>query len=142
MKRTIAVAALAPLVVFPAVAQDNGAAQVQNKSPVTQDSATPSTRAQLTNGQISASALLDEKILNEANESIGDVNDVILDRDGKIASVIVGVGGFLGLGEKDVALPFDQLKFTTDNENGLVVTTTATKEGLEAAPAYNEPNSR
>ncbi len=98
MKRTIAAAALAPLVVFPAVAQDNGAAQVQSRSPVTQDSATPSTRAQLTNGQISASALLDEKILNGANESIGDVNDIILDRDGKIASVIVGVGGFLGLG--------------------------------------------
>ena len=142
MKRTIAVAALAPLVIFPAVAQDNGAAQVQNKSPVTQDSATRSTRAQLTNGQISASALLDEKILNEANESIGDVNDVILDPDGKIASVIVGVGGFLGLGEKDVALPFDQLKFTTDNENDLVVTSTATKESLEAASAYNQPNSR
>ena len=142
MKRTIAIAALAPLVIFPAVAQDNGAAQVQNKSPVTQDSATPSRGAQLTNGQISASALLDEKILNEANESIGDVNDVILDRDGKIASVIVGVGGFLGLGEKDVALPFDQLKFTTDNANDLVVTSTATKESLEAAPAYNAPNSR
>ncbi len=136
MKRTIAAAALAPLVVFPAVAQDNGAAQVQSRSPVTQDSATPSTRAQLTNGQISASALLDEKILNGANESIGDVNDIILDRDGKIASVIVGVGGFLGLGEKDVALPFDQLKFTTDEENDLVVTSTATKESLEAAPAY------
>ncbi len=66
------------------------------------------------------------------------MNDVILDRDGKIASVIVGVG----LGEKDVALPFDQMKFTTGSNNDLLVTTTATKESLEAAPTYNEPNSR
>jgi len=50
--------------------------------------------------------------------------------------VIVGVGGFLGLGEKDVALPFDQLTIARDADNKLVVTSSATKESLEAAPEY------
>jgi sporulation protein YlmC with PRC-barrel domain len=120
MKRLIAVAAIAPFVVFPAVAQDNGAAS----------------NTQTMSNQISASALLDENVVNAANETIGDVNDVLLDKNGKVASVIVGVGGFLGMGEKNVALDFNQLKFT-NNGNDLVVTSDATKETLQAAPAYD-----
>ena len=44
---------------------------------------------------------------NEANEKIGDANDVILDRSGVVSNVILGVGGVLGLGEHYVAVPFD-----------------------------------
>lgn len=128
MKRLIAVAAIAPFMAFPAVAQDNGAAQM--RSPAAQESST-----QTMNDQISASALLDESVVNANNESIGDINDVMLDRNGKVAAVIVGVGGFLGMGEKDVALNFDQLKFTNSG-NDLVVTSDATKESLQAAPSY------
>ena len=90
----------------------------------------------MTTGEISASELLNENVVNAANETVGDVNDVILDANGKVASIIVGVGGFLGMGEKDVALSFDQLSFARDNDNGLVVSTNATKESLQAAPAY------
>ena len=120
MKRLIAVAALAPLMALPSFAADNGAAS----------------NTQTMSNQISASALLDENVVNAANETIGDVNDVLLDKNGKVASVIVGVGGFLGMGEKNVALDFDQLKFT-NNGNDLVVTSDATKETLQAAPAYD-----
>lgn len=80
--------------------------------------------------------------MNEANETVGDVNDVLITSDGKIAGVIVGVGGFLGMGEKNVALAFDQLSFARDNDNDLVVTTMATKESLQAAPAYEMPSKR
>ena len=52
--------------------------------------------------------------------------------------MIVGVGGFLGLGEKDVALSFDQLSFATDNDGDLTVTMNATKESLQSAPAYEK----
>jgi len=45
------------------------------------------------------------------NERIGDINEVLVDRNGKVDAVVVGVGGFLGIGEKDVALPFNQVKF-------------------------------
>lgn len=47
------------------------------------------------------------------NESIGDVNDVLMDRGGQAVAVIVGVGGFLGIGEKDVAVSFHELEFTS-----------------------------
>lgn len=134
MKRLIAVAAMAPLMAFPAVSQDNGAAQM--RAPAAQESST-----QTMSDQISASALLDETVVNAANESIGDINDLMLDKNGKVAAVIVGVGGFLGMGEKDVALTFDQLKFT-NNGNDLVVSSDATKDILQAAPAYDKPTTR
>ena len=123
MRKVFAAVALGALMAFPAFAQD----------------AQP-TGAAMTTGQISASDLLGETVMNEANESIGDVNDVILDRDGKVTSVIVGAGGFLGMGEKDVALSFDKLKFATDKDNDLVVTTNATKESLQALPTYKRDN--
>jgi hypothetical protein len=46
------------------------------------------------------------------------------------------------MGEKDVALSFDQLTFVRDKNNGLVVSTDATKESLQAAPAYTKPDER
>ena len=61
-------------------------------------------------GELSASDLLNKSVKNASNESVGDINDLRIDSSGKIAAVIVGVGGFLGLGEKDVALPFEQLR--------------------------------
>jgi sporulation protein YlmC with PRC-barrel domain len=44
-------------------------------------------------------------VYNEANEKIGDINDVVLDKSGKVEKVVLGVGGFLGMGEHYVASP-------------------------------------
>lgn len=93
-------------------------------------------------GQISAKQLLNESIKNAANETVGDINDINFGGDGKIAEVIVGVGGFLGMGEKNVALPFDQLTFAQDDKGDLVVTTSATKESLQAAPEWKKSEDR
>ena len=134
--------ALAALLAFPAVAQDPAPSRMKNESPAPQEQRTnvESKGDAMTAGQISASELLDETMMNEANESVGDVNDVLIDSNGKIASVIVGVGGFLGMGEKDVALSFENLKFAKDNDNDLVVTTNVTRETLQATPAYTNSN--
>ena len=67
-------------------------------------------------GQWMASKLIGTTVIGANNESIGDVNDVLLDRSGQAVAVIVGVGGFLGIGEKDVAVAFNQLEFTNRNE--------------------------
>lgn len=83
-----------------------------------------------------ASALIGSSVLNSANESIGDINDLIVAKDGKIDRVIVGVGGFLGIGEKNVALPFDELSFARDNNNASVVMSKVTKETLQAMPEW------
>jgi len=68
---------------------------------------------QMQPNQMMASKLIGTNVISANNESIGDVNDVILDRDGQVMAVVVGVGGFLGIGEKDVAVPLKSLEFAT-----------------------------
>jgi sporulation protein YlmC with PRC-barrel domain len=87
------------------------------------------------------SQLLGQKILNNARDKVGDVNDVILDRAGKVSKVVVGVGGFLGIGEKNVALDFDKLAISQGSGNQLSVMVAETKEALLAAPEWVDPNA-
>ena len=135
MKKLITAMSLAAALAVPAVAQEpNTRTQA---APRSTDEAVTTMPAE----KLLASKLLNESVLNKANESIGDINDVVIDKSGKVASVIVGVGGFLGLGEKNVALSFDQLSFATDNDGDLTVTTGATKESLQSAPAYEKPGT-
>lgn len=63
-----------------------------------------------------ASKLEDVDIYNDANEKIGEISEVLLDRDGKVEAVVIGVGGFLGLGERNVAVPFNALQWRTREE--------------------------
>jgi sporulation protein YlmC with PRC-barrel domain len=53
-------------------------------------------------------------VYNESNESIGSINDTLMDKSGNIKAVVIGVGGFLGLGEHLVAVPFDKVKFVNE----------------------------
>ena len=133
-KLLVATASLVALMALPALAQDATAPAVE-KVPAEKSAA-------LDASDVSAKALLTESVKNAANETIGDINDVLISGDGKVAAVIVGVGGFLGMGEKDVALPYDQLVFAKDIGDDLVVTTSATKESLETAPEYIKPEDR
>ena len=61
-----------------------------------------------------ASKLIGLNIYNQQNEKLGDVNEIILDHQGKITGVVIGVGGFLGMGEHDVMVAFDQLRFVDE----------------------------
>jgi sporulation protein YlmC with PRC-barrel domain len=65
-------------------------------------------------GQWRASKLSGVNVYNENNEKIGDISDVILDKSGKAENVIIGVGGFLGMGEHLVAVPFDKIKWMNE----------------------------
>ena len=133
MKKFATALALAAALAVPAIAQETTAPK---SDPATVEGTTNYS------GQISASELLNENVVNDANEKVGDINDVLIDSKGKVAAVIVGVGGFLGMGEKDVALTFDQLSFGSDNNDPLVVKTNATKESLQAAPQHTKPDKR
>ena len=77
-------------------------------------------------GEWRASKLAGVDVYNEANEKIGDINDVILDKSGKAEKVILGVGGFLGMGEHYVAVPFEKIKWV----NEPVRSTTASKSRM------------
>lgn len=83
-----------------------------------------------------SSKLVGQTVYNEANEKVGDINDLILGPDGKIANAVIGVGGFLGLGEKLVAVAFDDLQLNRDADGTMRVTINSTKEALENAPDY------
>ncbi len=83
-------------------------------------------------GQWRASRLEGLDIYNQNNEKIGDISELLVDSSGKIHAVVVGVGGFLGIGERDVAIPFDQIKLV--NEPRAVATATTTDGTAATTP--------
>ncbi len=81
-------------------------------------------------------------IYDTADNKIGDIKDVLLDHDGKTAAIIIGVGGFLGVGEKDVAVPYDAVLFKRKDNNGnWYPVMNTTKDALENAPGYKYDRS-
>jgi hypothetical protein len=83
-----------------------------------------------------ASTIIGKPAVNSQDESIGDINDLVTDRSGKILAALIGVGGFLGLGEKDVAVRFEDLNLTRDENNNVKVVLNISKETLASAPDY------
>lgn len=73
---------------------------------------------------------------NDAN--VGEIGDIVLMQDGKADAVIIDVGGFLGMGEKEVAVGMDKLAFMTDQDGNKYLYTNFSKEQLEAQPAYDK----
>ena len=65
-------------------------------------------------GNWRASKVVGLNVYNEKNESLGSINDLLTDKTGNIKAVVIGVGGFLGVGEHLVAVPFDKIKFVTE----------------------------
>ena len=62
------------------------------------------------------SKLMGIDVYGTDNQKIGDVDEVLVDRQGKIHGIVVGVGGFLGIGQKDVAIPYDQVQWMSNQE--------------------------
>ena len=79
--------------------------------------------------------MLYQSVYDAKDNKIGDINDLLLDKEGKVSAVILGVGGFLGAGEKNVAVPFNAIKLTDKNGKRYLVMGT-TKEALNSAPGY------
>ena len=92
-------------------------------------------------GQWLASRFVGQAVSNQAGQNIGDINDLLFDKTGRISTAVIGVGGFLGIGEKSVAIPFGSLAFTADATGKRVVTIQLSKEQLQAAPSF-EPTER
>ena len=86
----------------------------QAQAPATPPAATAAAPASMAAGQWRASKLIGLNVYNEQNEKLGDINEVLLDHSGKVAGVVLGVGGFLGMGEHDVLVSFDKLKWVNE----------------------------
>ena len=87
---------------------------------------------------ILASTLIGSTVYTPADETVGDINDVIVGLDSKIQGVVIGVGGFLGLGEKDVAVQMDKLTVQPQDasKTNVRLILNSTKADLEAAPEF------
>ena len=82
-----------------------------DKTPTAATATTVSTTA---SGQWRTSKMDGLKVYNEANENIGTINDLLMDKSGAIKIAVIGVGGFLGVGEHLVAVPYEKLKFVNE----------------------------
>jgi len=116
----------------------------QNPSP-TDANKPPPAAASTTNsshqGEWRASKVVGLSVYNNNNESIGSINDLLTDKSGSIKAVVIGVGGFLGVGEHLVAVPFDQVKFVdepvayTGASGGSSKSTSTTGSSTNTAPS-------
>ena len=86
-------------------------------------------------GDMGASALIGTKVRNANKESIGKIDEIYLDKDAKVTDVVISVGGFLGVGSKDVAVKWSDIKRGRDGKL-LVLTTALTKDELKSMPDY------
>jgi hypothetical protein len=124
-------------------APDQSSEAPQSISPgASGDSAAPSASAsaQYLNEQKSddylASNLIGLSVTNAENERLGEINDLVTDKDGKVLAALVGVGGFLGIGEKDIAVRFEDLKLSRDEKNTITASLNANQETLASAPDF------
>jgi hypothetical protein len=91
-------------------------------------------------GQILAAGFLGKAVYNgdsDTAESIGKLNDLVIGPDGMVQAAVIGVGGFLGVGEKDVAVAASQLKLSVRSDGNSWLVLPTTKDQLKAAPAFD-----
>jgi len=117
----------------PSTTASGGAATASN-TPSTM--ATESTGDFNAAGDMSANAVIGTKIRNENKDTVGTVEDLYLDGQGATKTIVVSVGGFLGVGAKDVAIKWSDLKQSRDGKS-LVLTTNLSKDDLKALPDYS-----
>lgn len=119
------------------------------QAPAASDSATDNTNTgaidkstlkQLPSADLRAEELLGTKVYGADDANVGEIGDILMTADGKIDAYIIDVGGFLGIGEKKVAVGSDNLAFMVDSAGTKYLYTDFTKDQLEAQPAYDASN--
>jgi sporulation protein YlmC with PRC-barrel domain len=116
MKTTVAGAAASALLASVAFAQTPSATTdtTTNAAPSTPMTTSATTDMSTMKGNWRTSKLVGLNVYNDNNESIGSINDLLTDKSGDIKAVVIGVGGFLGIGEHLVAVPMDKVKFVDE----------------------------
>ncbi len=83
-----------------------------------------------------ARVFLGATVTNPEGQTVGDINDLMFDKTGNISTVVIGVGGFLGLGEKIIAVPFTALTMGSSTDGARTITLKASKDALKLAPTF------
>ena len=82
-----------------------------------------------------SSKLIGLNVYNDQNEKLGDISEILLDKSGKVEGVVIGVGGFLGMGQHDIKVDMAKLKFVDEPVRTSATTTTTTTTGAANRPA-------
>lgn len=135
-KRLLIGSLLASALILPALAQSNPPAANAPANKV-EPATTTSTS---TSGMWRASKLKGLNVYNDKNEKLGDINEILLDKSGKVDGVVIGVGGFLGMGENDIKVEMSKLKFVNEPVRTSATTTTTTT-GSSNRPATTTTTS-
>jgi len=145
LKHTLTAAALTTLLATPAFAQTNNPDPMAKPNSATESSmpnlsnATPEIFVQAQHAtDWRGTKLIGSSVYGPDNASIGSVNDVLIGNDGKVRAVVIGVGGFLGVGEKNVAIPLDALNISRKPDSSAIekISVTYTKDELKTAPKF------
>ncbi len=106
--KTPTIIVAATLLATPAFAQTTTAPQPNAPAAMNQTMAVPAS------GQWRTSKLIGVDVYNNQNEKLGEISELIMSANGQIAGAVIGVGGFLGMGERDVMVPLTQLRFSNE----------------------------
>ena len=155
LTRTLAAASVAALALSPALAQSTNQTVTPKETPAANQTVTPKdtpaaspslpqNQAQMrflqrqSADEWRSSKLVGTSVTGANDQNIGEINDVLFDSGGMVKGVVVGVGGFLGIGEKDVAVPFRALNIMRKSGDDAIdkITVSYTKEQLKDAPAF------
>jgi sporulation protein YlmC with PRC-barrel domain len=91
-------------------AEDNATTTASPPATAMQSSASSSSFQ----GDWRASKVVGLNVYNEKNENVGSINDLLMEKNGSIKAAVISVGGFLGMGARLVAVPFDKIKFSAE----------------------------
>ena len=126
MKNFVAAALLSAAVIAgPAYAQQ---AQPADRAAPAATNA-PANSKMMLKGQWRASKLIGLNVYNDQNEKLCDISEILLDKSGKVEGIVIGVGGFLGMGQHDIKVDMAKLKFVDEPVRTSATTTTTTTTG-------------
>ena len=95
-------------------------------TPAPSTTTTTTTVSTTSAGQWRASKLVGVNVYNEQNEKLGDISEILIDTTGKVTGVVIGVGGFLGVGQRDILVTLDKLRFVNEPVRTNTATNTTT----------------
>jgi sporulation protein YlmC with PRC-barrel domain len=139
MNKTVLIAAALATLTAGAARADGSTTSEPTKAPAAATTMVTASTAPIATtrpGDRLTSKIIGAKVHAKSGEKIGDVNDLVVDATGRVTGVVVGVGGFLGVGEKSVALPYGAVTIGADEKGAPRLTVDVTKEALEKAPTF------
>ncbi len=141
---------LASVMVLPALAQSTPPAPAKPAAPAATPAPAPAARSTTAattpatqSGMWRTSKLIGLNVYNDQNEKLGDISEILLDKSGKVDGVVIGVGGFLGMGQHDIKVDMAKLKFVNEavKTSSTATTTTTTTTGAANRPATTTTSS-